>query len=504
MILRGSKRLRGTRLAKAELLGCMLMNQLIRYAVGIALFCASIVSTPLCADQTPFGLIIAQQLRNSFTLVGSGARAAGMGNTFTAVADDATAASFNPAGLAQLVEPEASVVVDYLSLQDRHLNFLSLDQAPVLKLSDTKVDFRNTSFNFLSVTVPFKMASRQFSVQFSTQKVVDFSYRGDREFKEIDPVADVINILDQDSRQGGDIRVYSASLAAETTHRMLLGMTLNRWIGNWDFTSINAETFQNQPVKEYLTYSQQNALRGWNFDLGMLLRYKYLNVGLRYRTSFTADFNFDAQIDTNIETPFRPSPHTATKLQWPSTLSVGLALKPTDRLLIAADFGRTDWSKMTFALPDGGTRINFFDLLAKNKTLSTVSNDWHAGTEYLFLAGSAVIPVRAGWLREPQPGPDGLTGERIIATGFSAGGGIKVGWFAFDVAYQRKSSTTHISLFSEPDQIATGNLTSSSVGDLKRIDNRFHLSFIIQMPKSSGIRDLFHFIFVGPKTEEES
>ena len=34
--------------------------------------------------------------------VGSGARAAGIGSAFVAVADDATAASWNPAGLVQL------------------------------------------------------------------------------------------------------------------------------------------------------------------------------------------------------------------------------------------------------------------------------------------------------------------------------------------------------------------------------------------------------------------
>ena len=41
-------------------------------------------------------------------LVGSGARALGMGGAFIAVADDATAASWNPGGLIQLETPEIS------------------------------------------------------------------------------------------------------------------------------------------------------------------------------------------------------------------------------------------------------------------------------------------------------------------------------------------------------------------------------------------------------------
>ncbi|MBK5257140.1 MAG: hypothetical protein JJE39_14010 [Vicinamibacteria bacterium] len=49
-------------------------------------------------------------LRNSFSPVGTGARGLGMGGAFIAVADDGTAASFNPAGLSQLRRSEISLV----------------------------------------------------------------------------------------------------------------------------------------------------------------------------------------------------------------------------------------------------------------------------------------------------------------------------------------------------------------------------------------------------------
>jgi hypothetical protein len=47
--------------------------------------------------------------------VGSGARAVGMGGAFIAVADDATAASWNPAGLTQLRKSELSIVYSHFS-----------------------------------------------------------------------------------------------------------------------------------------------------------------------------------------------------------------------------------------------------------------------------------------------------------------------------------------------------------------------------------------------------
>ena len=49
--------------------------------------------------------------------VGSGARAIGQGGAFIAVADDATAASWNPGALIQLERPELSVVGSFLSTQ---------------------------------------------------------------------------------------------------------------------------------------------------------------------------------------------------------------------------------------------------------------------------------------------------------------------------------------------------------------------------------------------------
>lgn len=49
--------------------------------------------------------------------VGSGARAVGMGSAFIAVADDATAASWNPAGLIQLDRPEMSIAGEHLTEQ---------------------------------------------------------------------------------------------------------------------------------------------------------------------------------------------------------------------------------------------------------------------------------------------------------------------------------------------------------------------------------------------------
>lgn len=60
----------------------------------------------------------------AYLKMGVGARALGMGSAFVAVADDGTAAFWNPAGLAKLKRPEGSFMHANLTL-DRKYNFLS-------------------------------------------------------------------------------------------------------------------------------------------------------------------------------------------------------------------------------------------------------------------------------------------------------------------------------------------------------------------------------------------
>src|SRR5262245_6015945 len=73
------------------------------------------ITAALAAASAPAGA----QLGPSLNRVGSGARAAGMADAFVAVSDDGTAASWNPAGLAQLRQPEFSLVYHTAS---RHMN----------------------------------------------------------------------------------------------------------------------------------------------------------------------------------------------------------------------------------------------------------------------------------------------------------------------------------------------------------------------------------------------
>ncbi len=99
---------------------------------------------------------------------GSGARALGVAGAFTAEADDATAASWNPGGLTQLERPEASVVVRAGAEKDVHR---SGDETFRVG-SDA---FEDIALNYFSVVWPFRLAGRNGVISLNYQEVYDFT-----------------------------------------------------------------------------------------------------------------------------------------------------------------------------------------------------------------------------------------------------------------------------------------------------------------------------------------
>lgn len=98
---------------------------------------------------------------------GSGARALGVAGAWTAIADDATAASWNPGGLIQLETPEVSIVGRFSREEQDHRS----------ETQDYRVgedDFDNAALNYLSFVYPFSAFSRNVVVSLNFQEAYDF------------------------------------------------------------------------------------------------------------------------------------------------------------------------------------------------------------------------------------------------------------------------------------------------------------------------------------------
>ena len=101
---------------------------------------------------------------------GSGARALGLAGAFTALADDATAASWNPAGLTWLERPEASIVYRISYEENEHHS----------RDSDVEVGrdrYDNNNLNYFSIALPFYFAplARGGVLSLNLQEAYDFT-----------------------------------------------------------------------------------------------------------------------------------------------------------------------------------------------------------------------------------------------------------------------------------------------------------------------------------------
>ncbi len=194
--------------------------------------------------------------------VGSGARALGQAGAFTAVADDATAASWNPAGLVQLEQPEVSAVYRFSAREDVH-------ESQTVALAAGRDRSDANELNYLSAVQPFALNAHNAVASVNYQEAYDFAHNFSARFsganqQNIDTlinqtfsqtttnyqssvfqtltiIADITTetesqigqVLDSallsgiDFRQSGTIDAFSPAFAFEVTPRFSIGLALN-------------------------------------------------------------------------------------------------------------------------------------------------------------------------------------------------------------------------------------------------------------------------------------
>ncbi|NWJ41544.1 MAG: hypothetical protein HXX12_11305 [Geothrix sp.] len=445
--------------------------------------------------QTPIGTLISEQSRTNFTVQGAGARAMGLGGAFIAVADDATAVSFNPAGLAQLLHPEVSFVARGTQRSVRYEDFETSNRGRVLAVSDSLVSSTRFDPLFISATAPLQVGSRNLVLQLSIQRAFALTDHTQRTLTEspVTTSSQLPSNLVQDITQTGQIDLYSFAAAYELSQRVLAGFSYNQWRGRWDITSASLHT--SGATTAAVTFRQTNAVDGENLNLGLIWRWPTWSFGLVHRTGFHADYTFATQLATNLpQGGFTGSPMT-TGLHWPSGSGVGYAYRPTDQWLITADLSHTLWSTTRYM--SDSTRLNgqsFFDFDKGSRTPN--ATDLHLGTEFLHITPSgSVIPIRGGLSREPQPVVDALTGLQRIMYRVSIGSGLKRGALGLDVAYRYGWSNRRVSQALEVDQLLT-HTGSTSLGTERIREHRLDLSAIAQFDRKP-LERLLRYLFVG-------
>lgn len=406
------------------------MKNIIYILIGIVCFVIFPVSVA-----TPQSV----KITSSPNPLGSGARALGMGNAFIAVADDATAASWNPGGLMQLETPEISIVVS---------NALRTEDYTFFSSPDTESLERTNEFNlnYFSVAYPFAIFEKNMIVSLNYQKLYDINK--ELEFN-VNNVGGGLDITQKwHYKAEGGIKALSPAYAIQITENLSVGFALNFWLdalggrNGWkEQRRIQGEgTLSGEPIitSNGLTREFDNA-RGFNYNLGVLWNItEMITFGAVFKSPFKLKMNYTSFEQFVTELPSRGTfelrvkqEEDTRKLNFPLSYGAGLAFRFSDTFTVAFDAYRTEWGNYYIRAEDG-KRTSPIDNRLRSESHINATTQVHVGAEYLFILEKTVIPVRGGVFYDPEPAEE--LSEDFY--GFSLGTGISIGDAVIDAAYQ--------------------------------------------------------------------
>ncbi|MBK7973258.1 MAG: outer membrane protein transport protein [Deltaproteobacteria bacterium] len=384
--------------------------------------------------------------------VGAGARATGVGSAFIALADDATAASWNPGGLVQLERPEISAV---------GLGVYETDHVPrnVTETADLLEDDRvgrsdvgAAHLDYLSVAVPFSWGGRNVIASLNYQQTFSFDREFSLHYEQTRPES--FSTADGTFEQGGALYALSPAFAAEVLPELSLGVAVNFWMDGigravaWDsrLDVHNTLDFAGEHSESQSTFKTRNDLfDGTNATFGVLWRAtEVLRVGSVVKLPFQAGFrNVTTAFDSGVQTGER---RARLRMELPLQVGLGVAVQPTDELRVSVDVTHVRWDEFRLSDSQGNEYLISGDPVDPANPLYPSDGPpggYHAdpvttvraGGEYLLRLSEGVIALRLGAFHDPEPS----RGAPEDCYGGSIGFGFTWDRASIDLAYQLRT-----------------------------------------------------------------
>jgi long-subunit fatty acid transport protein len=341
-----------------------------------------------------------------FSFSNPGARSMGLGGAFVALADDATAAFANPAGLVQLTRPEISIEGRFWSYTNPFTEGgrltgqptgILLDDTSGLRFGSSSADL--SSLSFLSFVYP----KGPWAVALFRHQLANFE-----QFTETQGVfADEPGFANQpprlaDLRASTDLGIvnYGAAAAYRLSDAISLGLGISYVEADFELESslylVEDPTLEESqfgpnpylPDRRVVSAIVDSQSWDWSLTLGILGQ-------LSSRWSYAAFYRQGPDFDVRVDTVTGPGPMPtipdgtlleteSAVLPLPDVFGLGVAFKPLDALTVAFEWDRVQYSQI-FAEEDT-SRLDDGDEL-------------RLGVEYVFIRATPIIAVRSGiWL----------------------------------------------------------------------------------------------------------
>jgi hypothetical protein len=344
-----------------------------------------------------------------FSFSNPGARSMGFGGAFVALADDATAAFANPAGLVQLSRPEISLEGRYWSYSTPFVSGgrifgpatgNGLDTSPGLRIGESSIDV--TGLSFLSYTYP----RDRWSIALYRHVVADYEFFGEMDSLFAGPWPGFPDSRERswELRKAIDLELvaHGVAVALQATERLSLGVGASQFRGSmWtlsetfgfddpadpqDFWSFRTDFAPEFLVEASTVYGDDHA---FGFLAGLLWQpTDRWRVGAVFRQG--PDLEGTSEVAAGpmnrLSVPAGTVLSSSSgRIAFPDVLGIGAAYRSRhQRLTIAFEWDRVGYSSILESSPE------FF---------IEDAHEIHFGAEYVFLDSSPVVAARLGaWL----------------------------------------------------------------------------------------------------------
>jgi len=386
-----------------------------------------------------------------FSFSDPGARSMGFGGAFVALADDATAAFANPAGLVQLVKPEVSIEARSWSYSTVYTVSGRVEGLPSGTGIDTMVgvttatsEYDASGLSFLSFTYP----KGNWSLALFLHEYADLEFSGETQGL-FGGGTDCCQIRLHDQRWATDMDIvsYGLSAAYRISDKFYVGLGAIYYDASleakttefrWDEESPESFFAPNSYLPERSVLSENIGFddSDWALAGGFLWRLsKNWSIGGIYRPGIELDLGVELTAGEAIDIGVPPGgvifEATGLTTEFPDFFGLGFAYQSGDgHLTVSFQWDRVEYSDIPTSIPLDDQAMDDADEL-------------HLGAEYVFLGSTPIIAVRLGAWLEPDhqiraTGDDPFT-SALLPRGdddmhYSAGLGVAMQRFQIDVA----------------------------------------------------------------------
>ncbi len=373
-----------------------------------------------------------------------GARSLSMGNAFTAVGSDLTAAFVNPAAMSELNSPQI-----FLSCRNSKMDYRYKPEVSTAVTPSQQFEYEWTStlknMDFISVAAPVIIWDIKWNFALSYYRYIPYNINGTATstLSELPGTGtgtqqNRITTLDVSGKNGADVLALTGGFYL--TNAMSFGVTVQRFFNSGDKTLklVSPSTLSTTEFSE--------KINGWKLIFGLLFKLsKDISLGFSYHTRLNADLDSEYTLKTGpndlsgTTTTITKSTQATTVL--PPQFSGGIMVKPFKLMLLSFDYSVIYWSKSKLSNYYDSTADLQFPVRDDFSFSQKDSVNYRVGMELDIPIKKSVLFLRSGLCRDRQLFVDASNNAvRIKGLSFGVGADFS-SKVQIDAAYMRQKGT---------------------------------------------------------------